>query len=39
LIRKTFREGLIVRPEDYVYSSAKDCIAEKGILENVVVVR
>ena len=30
-------EGLVARPEDYVYSSAKDYSREKGILENVVI--
>ena len=31
-------EGLVYKPEDYVYSSAKDYSGEKGLLENVIVV-
>ena len=31
-------EGLVVKPVDYTYSSARDYSGEKGILENVVVV-
>ena len=30
--------GLVYKPEDYVYSSAKDYAGEKGILENVICV-
>jgi REP element-mobilizing transposase RayT len=30
--------GLVYKPEDYVYSSAKDYSGEKGLLENVIVV-
>jgi REP element-mobilizing transposase RayT len=32
-------EGLVFRPEDYVYSSAIDYSGEKGILEGVIVVK
>ena len=31
-------EGLVYKPEDYVYSSAGDYSGEKGLLENVIVV-
>jgi len=31
-------EGLVFRPEDYVYSSASDYAAVQGVLENVIVV-
>jgi len=31
-------EGLVFRPEDYVYSSARDYSGEKGLLDGVVVV-
>jgi hypothetical protein len=31
-------EGLVFRPEDYVYSSARDYSGEKGLLNNVIVV-
>jgi REP element-mobilizing transposase RayT len=31
-------EGLVFRPEDYVYSSAKDYCGEKGLLNDVIVV-
>ncbi len=31
-------EGLVYHPEGYVYSSARDYIGEKGLLDNVVVV-
>jgi len=31
-------EGLVFRPEDYVYSSAKDYCGEQGILKNVIVI-
>lgn len=30
-------EGLVFRPEDYVYSSAKDYSGDKGILDNVII--
>lgn len=32
-------EGLVFRPEDYLYSSAADYAGEKGILDNVIVVK
>lgn len=32
-------EGLVFRAEDYVYSSAVDYAGEKGILDNVIVVK
>lgn len=32
-------EGLVFRAEDYIYSSAADYAGEKGILENVIVVK
>jgi hypothetical protein len=32
-------EGLIFRAEDYLYSSAADYAGEKGILDNVIVVK
>ena len=31
-------EGLVFRPEDYIYSSARDYSGEKGILNGVIVV-
>jgi hypothetical protein len=31
-------EGLIYRPEDYDYSSARDYSGEKGLLNDVIVV-
>ena len=31
--------GLVYRPEDYVYSSARDYSGEKGLLNDVIVVR
>ena len=31
-------EGLVFRPEDYVYSSARDYSGEKGLLNNVIVL-
>jgi len=31
--------GLVFKPEDYLYSSARDYAGEKGYLENIVVVR
>ena len=31
-------EGLVYRPEDYVYSSARDYTGEKGLLNNVIVL-
>ena len=30
--------GLVFRPEDYVYSSARDYSGEKGLLNNVIVL-
>jgi len=32
-------EGLVFRAQDYLYSSAADDAGEKGILENVIVVK
>ena len=32
-------EGLVFRPEDYLYSSAADYAGEKGILGDVIVVK
>jgi len=32
-------EGLVYKPEDYIYSSAKDYSGEKGLLEGIVVVK
>ncbi len=32
-------EALVYNPEDYVYSSARDYSGEKGLLQNIVVVR
>jgi len=32
-------EGLVYHPEDYVYSSARDYGGEKGLLNDVVVLR
>ena len=32
-------EGLVFRAEDYLYSSAADYAGEKGIFENVIVVK
>ena len=32
-------EGLVFRPEDYVYSSAKDYSGEKGLLNGIIVVK
>jgi hypothetical protein len=32
-------EGLVFRAQDYLYSSAADYAGEKGILENVIVVK
>ncbi len=32
-------EGLVFRPEDYVYSSAIDYSGEKGVLDGVIVVK
>jgi REP element-mobilizing transposase RayT len=31
-------EGLVYRPEDYVYSSAKDYSGQKGVLDNVIII-
>jgi hypothetical protein len=31
------KEGLVFRPEDYVYSSAPDYAGEKGLLDVIVV--
>ncbi len=33
------KEGLVRKPEDYLYSSAWDYSGEKGILDDVIVVR
>ena len=33
------QEGLVYYPEDYVYSSARDYAGEKGLVDNVIVVR
>ena len=32
-------EGLVYKPEDYVYSSAIDYAGEKGLIDEVVVFR
>lgn len=32
-------EGLVFRPEDYVYSSARDYAGEKGLIDGVVVIK
>jgi REP element-mobilizing transposase RayT len=32
-------EGLVYRPEDYVYSSAIDYAGEKGLVDNVIVIK
>ena len=32
-------EGYVFRPEDYLYSSAADYAGEKGLLDNVIVVK
>jgi hypothetical protein len=32
-------EGIVFRPEDYLFSSAADYAGEKGILENVIVIK
>ena len=32
-------EGLVFYPQDYVYSSARDYAGEKGLINNVIVVR
>ncbi|MBN2746088.1 MAG: transposase [Bacteroidales bacterium] len=32
------KEGLVYKPEEYIYSSAKDYAGEKGVLENVICV-
>ncbi len=32
-------EGYVFRPEEYLYSSAADYAGEKGLLENVIVVK
>jgi REP element-mobilizing transposase RayT len=32
-------EGLVFRPEDYLYSSAADYAGEKGILDEVIVIK
>jgi hypothetical protein len=31
-------EGLVYKPEEYIYSSAKDYAGEIGLLEGVIVV-
>ena len=32
-------EGLVFKPEEYVYSSAKDYSGEKGILNDVIIIK
>lgn len=32
------KKGLVSKPEEYIYSSAKDYAGEKGVLENVICV-
>jgi hypothetical protein len=32
-------EGYVFKPEDYVYSSVVDYAGEKGLLDNVIVVK
>lgn len=32
-------EGIVFRPEDYLYSSALDYAGEKGLLNNVIVCK
>ena len=32
------KEGLVYRPEDYIYSSARDYSGEKGLLNDVIVL-
>ena len=32
-----FGEGLVFRPEDYMYSSAADYAGEKGLLNDIVI--
>ena len=34
-----FEEGYVFRPEDYLYSSAADYAGQKGLLDNVIVVK
>lgn len=34
----TVEKGLVYRPEDYIYSSAKDYNGEKGLLKDVIFV-
>jgi hypothetical protein len=34
-----FEEGFVFRPEDYLYSSATDYAGQKGLLDNVIVVK
>ncbi len=36
--RNPVEEGLVFRPEDYVYSSAMDYSGEKGLLSDVIIV-
>jgi REP element-mobilizing transposase RayT len=33
------KEGLVLNPEDYMYSSAKDFCGEKGLLADVVIIK
>jgi len=33
------KEGIVLRAEDYIYSSAVDYSGEKGLIDNIVVVR
>ena len=32
-------DGLVFRPEDYVYSSARDYSGESGLLKGVIVIK
>ena len=32
-------EGLVYKPEDYVYSSATDYAGQKGLIDDVIVFR
>lgn len=37
--RNPVEEGLVFKPEDYLYSSALDYAGEKGVLDNVIVIK
>jgi len=39
IIDNPVEEGFVFRPEDYLYSSAADYAGEKGILDDVIVVK